>query len=290
MAGRRRLPPLLLALLLACKPYSPCDEEAACVSPSTSSGEATVSGESSSGESSSGDGSSSSGSTAVDSGSDAGTNGQTDSTDSTGTTSTGAPAVCGDGDVDPGEECDDGNTDDADACPPTCLRDRWVFVTAATHKPDFGGAEGADSLCRQYALQSGRADDTWKSFKAWVSDSTTDIRDRLTPGVLARYVRTDGVVVARGVDQFFSGTLEASISVDEFGAPQEGGVITGTRPDGTAVPGSLHCDDWTFVGDQLSLHYGVITATDEAWTMPSDMDFNPTACGASWRLYCIEGA
>lgn len=192
--------------------------------------------------------------------------------------------------VDPDEECDDGNDAEDDGCPTTCLRDRWVFVTSHLVTPDLNGVEGADSLCRQFALQSGAADDTWTTFKAWVSGTTSDIRDRLPADVQARYVRTDGVVVAYGVQQFYSGQLEAPINVDEFGMPQGGGAITGTRPDGTAVPFSTHCDDWTATSDAFQLHRGSINVNDERWTlMPIIADTHPTPCIGSWRLYCIEG-
>ena len=216
--------------------------------------------------------------------------GPVDTTDvaSTGTSS-GEP-VCGDGVVEGDEECDDANEIADDRCY-ECTKNRWIFASAALHgDPDFGGVEGADSLCRQYALQSGKADDSWKTFIAWLSDSEHDVRDRLYPG-RGRYVRTDGVVVAENVERFFSGSIAVPINVDEHGNQDiGGGVITGTKPDGTAAPGT-HCEDWTIKKlSDWSAYTGSVSATDERWTMEPNPQLNPEAClGLNSRLYCIEG-
>ncbi|MBZ5714020.1 DUF4215 domain-containing protein [Nannocystis pusilla] len=206
------------------------------------------------------------------------------------TTTTGAEPFCGDGVVEGDEECDDANDIDDDRCF-ECTKNRWVFASAALHNTGaLGGVEGADSLCRQYALQSGKADDSWKTFIAWLSDSEHDVRDRLYPG-RGRYVRTDGVVVAETVDRFFSGSIAATIDVDEHGNQElSGGVLTGTRFDGTAAPGT-HCDNWTTEKlTDFSAYIGVPSATDESWTMLPNPDVNPQPCTAlAARLYCIEG-
>jgi len=205
-------------------------------------------------------------------------------------TSTGGEPACGNGVVEGDEECDDANDIADDRCF-ECTKNRWIFATAALHNdPTFGGVEGADSLCRQYALQSGKADDSWKTFIAWISDSEHDVRDRLYPG-RGRYVRTDGVVVAETVERFFSGSIAAPINVDEHGNQDiGGGVITGTKPDGTAAPGT-HCTNWTVEKlSDISAYRGDNSATDESWTLYPDPELNPEAClGLNARLYCIEG-
>ncbi|MCY1057302.1 DUF1554 domain-containing protein [Nannocystis sp. SCPEA4] len=208
-------------------------------------------------------------------------------TTTTGTTGAADP-VCGDGLVEGDEECDDANDIADDRCD-GCTKNRWIFASAAFHNDgDIGGIEGADSRCRQYALQSGKADDSWKTFIAWLSDADHDVRDRLYPG-RGRYVRTDGIVVAETVEQFFSGSLAAPINVDEHGNQDiGGGVLTGTKPDGTAAPGT-HCDNWTSSSlSDHSAYEGNASSITQTWTMfPDDPPLPCTALSA--RLYCIEG-
>lgn len=202
-----------------------------------------------------------------------------------GSTTGEAPAVCGNGVVEAGEECDGG-----ERCF-ECTRDRWIFATAALHSGNIGGIEGGNSRCQQFALQSGAADDTWTTFVAWLSDSEHDVRDSLPASIRGRYVRTDGVVVIDVVDDLFSGELLAPINVDEFGQPAPGGVMTGTLPDGTAAPGT-HCENWTsaeFLDE--SRYKGFADATDAWWTMGQNPETNPVTCaGVNYRLYCLEGA
>lgn len=235
----------------------------------------------------SGGGTDSSSSTAVHDTTSTGSTGGPDT--STSSSSTGAPALCGDGVLDPAEECDDGNALDGDACDNLCLRNRRVFVTHDVLQPDeIQGLGGADSLCRLFALKGNLPN--WKSFTAWLSDASTDASTRIHPG-LGRYFRTDAVLVATGAAQFSSGSLDAPIERDEYGEKPVGTLVwTGTRPDGTAVPGSTHCAAWT--SDNLLLkdaYFGHAGASDGRWTQHPDPELNPTICLDALHLYCIEG-
>jgi cysteine-rich repeat protein len=204
-----------------------------------------------------------------------------------GSTTAAAP-VCGDGVVDgPEEECDDANDVDEDGCDNTCLKQRVVFATSTRFTAGYlKGLEGADGLCKLWAVKAGLKNPG--SFTAWLSDSQNDARDRIYPG-RGRYVRVDGTVVAHGADQFSSGTLLAPINVDELSQTVIGATWTGTLPDGTAVPGSGHCDDWTndFYLD-IDGYYGLMSAVDGVWTHDPD-ETNPTSCAKQYNLYCIEG-
>jgi hypothetical protein len=227
-----------------------------------------------------------SGSTAdgSDGGSGAMSSTSTSASSSSGDDSSAGAPVCGDGVVEGDEECE------GEGCF-ECTRDRWIFVTKdSTHDGKFlDGIAGVDSLCRQYALQSGRGEATWKTVIGWISDADHPMRDRLPAGIRGRYVRTDGVVVVDRAEDLFSGTLLAPINVDEFGQTVVGdAVISNTMPDGSAAPGS-HCDNWTSQTLlNMSMYLGEPDAIDGRWTM-EDLD-NPHPCAIGWRLYCLEGA
>ncbi|WAS96254.1 hypothetical protein [Nannocystis punicea] len=177
-------------------------------------------------------------------------------------TSGEAPASCGDGIVDEGEECDDGGAEDDEACDASCRRERVVFVTSEKLQPDeIGGLEFADGICRQLA-QAGDLPG-FSTYAAWLSDSTVAAHERVFAGE-GRYVRPDGVVVADSFAALLAGPLLAAIEIDEHGQPVAGaGAWTGTMPDGTAVPGATHCEDWTSAtfADQ-SGYFGTPSATD----------------------------
>jgi hypothetical protein len=201
--------------------------------------------------------------------------------------STGVPPWCGDGVVDPGEECDDGNADLFDDCG-LCARRRLVFITSELFTPELiGGIAGADNKCMQFANKAGHPH-PW-TYMAWISDSTSDAAERLFLGK-HHYVRTDGVIVAKDALQFVSGQLEAPINLDEWGKPVEvGSAWTGTMPDGSAVTGATHCNDWTIDGLSNYGHFGTVSATDSSWTYQPNPELNPIVCGSYKTLYCIEG-
>lgn len=236
-------------------------------------------------------GSSTSTSSPDGSGSDS-ASGSSTSTSSAGTASgsgasTGSPGYCGDGVVNsPDEDCEDGNDDPGDGCY-ACLHARKVFVTSMRFGSDLGGLAGADSRCRQLANKAGMS--RWDTFNAWLSDSETNAVERVTVG-RGPLVRVDGMVVVEHAPQIFEGQLNVPINVDEFGTEVTGNVWTGTRFDGTAIPGATHCGDWKS-NDLLDVgYYGVSVVTDSRWTFHEQPDTNPTPCDPEFRLYCFEGA
>lgn len=147
--------------------------------------------------------------------------------------------------------------------------------------------KSADDICRQLAAAAGLAHAS--TFTAWLSDSKSSAASRLFYSE-GSYARPDGVLLARNTEQLVSGQLEAPPNVTETGMQLEGGASwTGTLPTGEAVPGAEHCNDWT--SDSLSVtgHFGLVGATDSAWTMAPDPDLNPTLCGIYNHIYCVEG-
>jgi len=220
------------------------------------------------------------------------TTGSDETSGSTGTTtgSTGEPsAVCGNGVMeafgDVPEECDDGNLDAADGCNETCALDRRVFVTSVQYMAsELQSLKLADALCGNLADDQGWPDAL--KYRAWLSDSTTDARDRFKRG-RGRLVMANGLVLAASWSALLAGELQIPFEVTEQSETYHGGVWTGTRPDGTAVPGAQHCDDWSSDSFLKTGHYGYSDRTTPEWTMADDFD-QPSPCNSPYALYCLQ--
>ncbi len=216
----------------------------------------------------------------------------TSTTDTSGTTETTTEepmAQCGNGMLEAfglvPEECDDGNLDPDDGCSDTCALDRRVFVTSELFKGgDFASLYLADALCANFADDQGWPDGL--KYRAWLSDSTTDARDRFTRG-RGRLVMTNGLVFAQSWSALLAGQLDNPLEVTEKSETYHGGVWTGTRPDGTAVPGAEHCEDWATEMALKTGHYGYSDRTTAEWTLAVGFD-QPSPCIADYALYCFQ--
>ncbi|MBI3770755.1 MAG: DUF1554 domain-containing protein [Deltaproteobacteria bacterium] len=199
--------------------------------------------------------------------------------------------VCGDGIRQYGEECEIGTLYGASctfggtlACVPgTCTLDKggcrtWArtFVTSTLQLGTFGGLAGGDAICQARA-DAATLGGTWR---AWLSTSTLDTRDRI---VGAQYRLVDGTtVIASSLNDLLDGTLTNNIDHDENGALAIPNVWTGTHGDGTATAST--CSDWTT---------GTATGTYGANDLPTASmvwsEQSTSLCGSnSLRLYCIE--
>ncbi len=220
-------------------------------------------------------------------GTSADTTGPASATDAS---STGEPvAECGNGVVEAfgpePEDCDDANDVASDGCN-HCGRDRLVFVTSQEYSGgSFVGLGGADQRCRSLADQQKLPN--FAGFKAWLSDSQTDARDRMFRG-RGRYVLINGLVVADSWDALLAGELENPINVTEVSETKNYYAWTGTNPDGTAVAGADHCSDWT--GDLFANegYYGDTQEVSAQWTLAVSMIDQPQGCAGPLALYCFE--
>ncbi len=216
----------------------------------------------------------------------------TDTTEGTGTTegSTGEPmAVCGNGMLEAfgpvPEECDDGNLDPDDGCSDTCALDRRVFVTSALYMGgELESLYIADALCANHAGVQGWPDAL--KYNAWLSDSKTDARDRFIRG-RGRLVMANGLVFATSWSALFVGMVENPLDVTEESQTYHGEVWTGTRPDGTAVPDSEHCEDWGTKSVLPKGYYGYSDKTTVEWTMAADAE-QPSPCYLDFAIYCFQ--
>jgi cysteine-rich repeat protein len=183
------------------------------------------------------------------------------------------------------EECDDNNLDPDDGCSETCALDRRVFVTSVLYNgASVESLKVADALCFNRADDQGLPDAL--KYRAWLSDSTTDARDRFKRG-RGRLVMVNGLVFAASWDALLAGALENPLEVTEKSETYQGGVWTGTRPDGTAVPGAEHCADWSSDSFLTKGHYGYSDRMTGEWTL-SELWDNPSGCPSDYALYCFQ--
>lgn len=148
--------------------------------------------------------------------------------------------------------------------------------------PDAGGKTGvaaADAICQARAAAGSLENPS--TFKAWISDSTMNAKDRFLSNV-AR-VRPDGVKVADSLTDMLDSVLDSSINVTELGDyVGNNAVWTATHPTGLLSGDS--CSDWTSASASSSARTGSSYSSDSAWTLI----FTSACSFASSRLYCIE--
>ena len=116
---------------------------------------------------------------------------------------------------------------------------------------DLGGLAGADAYCSDLADAAGVTGKTWK---AYLSTSTEDARDRIGSGP---WYNAEGVLVASSVDDLLSenSNLTKMTSLDENGEvingrgdePNRHDILTGSASNGRST-GST-CEDWTSSGE-----------------------------------------
>ena len=157
-----------------------------------------------------------------------------------------------------------------------------VFVTSLSYDGNFPGLDEADTACTTAATDAGLSG-TWT---AWLSDgiNNIDAADRVFTGG-APYELIDGTVIASNFADLTDGTLNAPISIDEFGNTINLAVAetwTATATNGTASGGS--CQGWTTTDVAERGRIGLANAMDATWT---DQGGGNT-CDVFNRLYCFE--
>jgi len=133
-----------------------------------------------------------------------------------------------------------------------------VFVTSSTYTGDLGGLVGADAKCQAHA-DAAALGGTWK---AWLSTSSEDARDRITDG---HYTLVDGTIVANSLADLTNGGIWQAIELDEyavvFGSNQ---AWTGTLANGTWY--DADCQAWTSALPADTALIGYVNLADELWT------------------------
>jgi len=150
----------------------------------------------------------------------------------------------------------------------------YVFVTSAAVSAGFQSLDAADQMCATAATTAqlpGR-------FRAWLSTSTVDARDRLQGA--RGWIRRDGVPFADTVADVVAGRIFNPVVLDENGTPTSSAVITGTTVDGRG-DATLDCGDWTATSTGRVIA-GSTDGTTGVWTY-----FATIACNEPARLYCF---
>ena len=147
---------------------------------------------------------------------------------------------------------------------------------------NLGGLSAADRICQNKAKKAGLIG----SFKAFLSDSKTHIRDRIKKKNLPYYT-LDGYIVARSFTDFEKGNLLSPITVYENGKRNVEStytdVLTGLKKDFTQLPSNQNCNDWKssegtgYAGDAYTLSSWIYEPT---FKIPCSYN--------SYALYCIE--
>ena len=195
-------------------------------------------------------------------------------------------------------------------------KDMTFFVTSAgTGKgANLGGIDGADQHCQSLAKTAGAGDRTWRAYLSTQAAALNDpkfvnARDRIGTGP---WQNAKGVVVARSVDDLHStgSNLNKDTAIDEKGQPvksrtdkpNEHDMLTGSRPDGTAYPGTpffdMTCGNWTKGGkDGTAMvgHFDRAGPTDSSWATSWNSSHPTRGCdqeslvstGGAGLFYCF---
>src|SRR5262244_4598620 len=135
----------------------------------------------------------------------------------------------------------------------------FVTSTSLGKGGDLGGLAGADAHCQQLAATAGAGNKTWHAYLSSPETTTAkaiNARDRIGNGP---WQNAKGVVVAQNVDDLHSANnkLGRENSLTEKGTqvngrgdnPNTHDILTGSGPDGRALPGAMTCNNWTSAGD-----------------------------------------
>ncbi|MXN67028.1 hypothetical protein GR183_19110 [Stappia sp. GBMRC 2046] len=148
--------------------------------------------------------------------------------------------------------------------------DMTFFITSAGpgNGANLGGLEGADAHCQALAEAAGITGKTWR---AYLSTSSTNARDRIGSGPWAN---AKGEVIAESVDALHSdanaiskqtGLTEKGEMVNGRGDdPNRHDILTGSNADGTANENT--CGDWTLNGEGSAIvgHHDRMGLRDDA--------------------------
>ncbi len=184
----------------------------------------------------------------------------------------------------------------------------FVSSRAGSDGANFGGLAGADRLCQSLAGAVGAGGRTWHAYlsaQASGSTPTVNARDRIGQGP---WRNVNGVVIANDLAQLHgSNNISKQTALTERGGivngrgdtPNMHDVLTGSRPNGTAIAGAADstCSNWTSGGHGAAMvgHLDRIGINDSAPMKSWNSAHQSAGCslaalkttGGDGRLYCF---
>ena len=182
--------------------------------------------------------------------------------------------------------------------------DLSFFITSAGpgNGANLGGLEGADKHCQSLAAAAGAGGKTWRAYLSTQGTVINDAnvvhaRDRIGSGP---WYNAKGVMIAKNVEDLHSANanLTKESLLDEKGMlvngrtekPNRHDILTGSRPDGTALPPSppfadMTCGNWTKDGEEGAAmigHHDRVGPIGHAWAT-SWNSAHPTRGGCSQK-------
>jgi len=152
-----------------------------------------------------------------------------------------------------------------------------VFVSSQTYNGNLGGLSGADVKCQGLANTA----NLQGTFKAWLSTSTVNAKDRFISKNLPYYT-VNGIKVADNFNDLIDGSLDNPINVDEKGKIVSYSVWTGTKTNGEKETSNL-CNDWMIDSPNYRGRTGDSSSYTDSWTY-----WNKPTCDNNVRLYCFQ--
>ena len=141
--------------------------------------------------------------------------------------------------------------------------------------------DAADKMCTKFANDAGLPGE---AYTAWLSDSTTDAKDRVTQATVP-YVLVNGTQVAEDFADLVSCLsgicLDHAINLDQYGTGINHDVWTGTNFTGQSSPET--CSNWNQAAGASSGGGGNSSEVDALWTQ----QFNQQ-CTSYNGLYCFQ--
>jgi hypothetical protein len=164
-----------------------------------------------------------------------------------------------------------------------------IFVTStAVYSTAYGGLSGADSYCNARAAASSLP--LSPSWKALLSDTTTNAADRIPWNWGTLKDVTGTTVVSGGFPDLWDGTLASPISKNENGGTTTVSVYTGTLSSGakdalwSGIQANPYCNNWggPATGGN-GVKYGLSSSATSTWVTQGN-----TSCDYVYSLYCFE--